>query len=98
MLACETGEGELWDLDPDPALAAVQHLDGLDVVADDDVGGRRDEVEAERLGDEGEGARHAQVALDHLQVVVLGDQLHVEGPRDVESVGNVAGDVADLGA
>ena len=48
-LACETGEGELWDLDPDPALEPVEDLDGLDVVADDDVGRRRDEVEAERL-------------------------------------------------
>ena len=94
--ACESGEGELGDLDPDPALAAVQDLDGLDLVADDDVGGGRDEVESERLGDKGEGARDAQVALDHLQVVVLGDQLHVEGARHVERVGDVAHDVPDL--
>ena len=40
MFACETGEGELGDLDPDPALEAVQDLDGLDLVADDDVGRR----------------------------------------------------------
>ena len=49
------------------------------------------------LGDEGEGARYAEVALDDLEVVVLGDQLHVEGASDVERVGDVAGDVADLG-
>ena len=97
IFACETGEGELGDLDPDPALAAVQDLDWLDFVADDDVCGRGDEVESERFGHEGEGARHAEVALDHLQVVVLGDQLHVEGACDVERVGDVSCDVADLG-
>ena len=54
----------------DPATA-VQHVHWLRPLAHAHARRHGNEVVTERLGDEREGARHAQVALDHLQLVVL---------------------------
>ena len=47
--------------------------------AHNDPGCQGNKVNIEGLGDEGEGARDTEVALNDLQLVVLGDQLKVEG-------------------
>ena len=70
-LTGQSGEGELGDLDPDPAPGAAEHIHRLDGCAHHHPGGRGDEVVIQRLGDERERARHAHVALDDLQQVVL---------------------------
>lgn len=54
------------------------------------------EVEVEGLGDEGERPGHSEVALDDFQLVVFGDQLHVERTVDLEGLGNFTGDLFDL--
>ena len=51
----------------------------------------------ERLADKGKGARHTQIALDHLQVIVLGDQLQIERSVDVERLANRRRDHLYLG-
>lgn len=43
----------------------------LHVLAHDHLAGQSHQVYPQGLGDEGEGAGHAHVALDHLQLVVL---------------------------
>ncbi|GIX61719.1 uncharacterized protein BcabD6B2_11540 [Babesia caballi] len=48
------------------------------------TGGLVNEVDVQSLGDEGESARSAQVALDDLDFVVLAEVLHVEGATDVQ--------------
>ena len=44
-----------------------------------DSGCHSNKVNIEGLGDKGEGARDAKIALNDLQLVVLGYQLEVEG-------------------
>ena len=58
--------------------------------------GLDDEVIARDLGDEGEAARGAQVALDDLHLVELGQILHVEGAGDPQRLGQRLGDLARL--
>ena len=43
---------------------------------------------AQSFGDEGEGSGDAKVALDNLELIVLGDELHVEGTGDDQSLGD----------
>eukprot|EP00754_Rhynchopus_humris_P032214 Rhum_TRINITY_DN15387_c0_g1::Rhum_TRINITY_DN15387_c0_g1_i3::g.154543::m.154543 len=54
-----------------------------------------DEVDVERLRHEGERPRRTQVALDDLDVVVLGQELGVDGTRDVERLHQLAHDLLD---
>ena len=75
----------------------MHDIHGLHLVADDHVGGGRDEVVPQRLRDERERAGNSEVALNDLEIIVLGDELHVEGSGDEEGVGDLAGDLADLG-
>ena len=75
----------------------MKDVNRLDLVAHNHIGGSRDEVVAERLGHEREGSRDAEVALNDLEIIVLGDQLHVEGARDKEGFGNLGRDLTDLG-
>ena len=70
-------EGELRNLDADLAVP-VEDVDRVNVVADDHVGRGGNEVVSERLGHKGEGAGDSEVAFNYLELVVLGDQLHVE--------------------
>mmetsp|Transcript_7752 Transcript_7752/g.19782 ORF Transcript_7752/g.19782 Transcript_7752/m.19782 type:complete len:385 (-) Transcript_7752:47-1201(-) len=77
--------------------AHVVHLEqvdrgGLHRLAHHDACGQVDEVDLERLRGEGEGARGAQVALDHLDPVVLGQELDVERTGDVEPLGDLERD------
>ena len=54
------------------------------------LSGEGDEVKVERLGDERERAARAQVALDHLDVVVAREELDVERPRDLQLLHDLA--------
>lgn len=93
---CQTRERELWHFDADFA-ASAQNVHRLDPLSDDDLRGHGDEVVVQRLRDERERARHAQVALDDFEHVVLGDQLHVEGTGHFQRRGDGFGDGSDLG-
>mmetsp|Transcript_10100 Transcript_10100/g.29756 ORF Transcript_10100/g.29756 Transcript_10100/m.29756 type:complete len:286 (+) Transcript_10100:75-932(+) len=79
----EAREGEHGRLDA--YVVDLQEVDGrgLHRLTHHHLSGQLNEVSLERLGDEREGARGAEVALDHLDAVVLGEELDVEGPRDV---------------
>ena len=56
-------------------------------------GGHGYEVKVEGFGHEGEGPGDTKVALYHFQLVVLGDQLHVEGAGHAESAADLPGDL-----
>mmetsp|Transcript_32049 Transcript_32049/g.83890 ORF Transcript_32049/g.83890 Transcript_32049/m.83890 type:complete len:384 (+) Transcript_32049:741-1892(+) len=96
--ADEAREREHRRLDADVVDVEQRDLRGHDVRACHDARGDLDEVDLERLGDEGEGARRAHVGLDHLDLVVLGEELQVERPRDVELLGDRAHDALDAAA
>lgn len=77
-------ETELRNLDSDVVLG---HLD-LGVRSDRDVehdlGGELDSVDVGHLGDKGSGPGGSKVALDHLDLVVLGHELDVVRTGDIE--------------
>ena len=92
----QSRKGELRRLDTH--VVYVKHRLGvrLDGAAQHHARSHRDEVELHDLRHEGEAARSAQVALDDLHVVVLGEELYVEGARDIQLAGDLLGYVADL--
>mmetsp|Transcript_32053 Transcript_32053/g.83928 ORF Transcript_32053/g.83928 Transcript_32053/m.83928 type:complete len:280 (-) Transcript_32053:494-1333(-) len=95
--ALQALEGEHRRLDAHEALLGPGALHRLELlVAAHGARGRLDEVHAEALGREREGARRTQVALDHLDGAVLGNELHVEGPGDLESLGHLVRNLLDL--
>ena len=51
------------------------------------------EVDAENLAHERQAARRAQIAFNHLDHVVLGDELHVERASDVQFPGELSGNL-----
>ena len=57
-------------------------------MAHDLPGGEVDEIDLEDLGHEGEAPGGPEVALDDLHLVVLGNELDVEGTGDVEGAGD----------
>lgn len=59
------------------AQGTEMDFDRLHWKAHNDPGCYGNKVDVQGLGDEGEGARDAKVALDDLQLVVLGDELEV---------------------
>ncbi|KAI3479544.1 hypothetical protein L1887_58356 [Cichorium endivia] len=63
----------------------------LDGQVEHDLGGHLNGVNTSDLADEGERSRGADVALDHLDVVVLGDELDVERTGDVKRSGDLGG-------
>mmetsp|Transcript_41668 Transcript_41668/g.98884 ORF Transcript_41668/g.98884 Transcript_41668/m.98884 type:complete len:215 (-) Transcript_41668:668-1312(-) len=66
------------------------------VEADDRKSRHPAEVHVQHLGAEGEGARRANVGLDHLEGPVGGSQhLHVEGPGDLEALRDAERDVLE---
>mmetsp|Transcript_52065 Transcript_52065/g.136855 ORF Transcript_52065/g.136855 Transcript_52065/m.136855 type:complete len:461 (-) Transcript_52065:504-1886(-) len=91
----EAREGEHGRLDADVLEVEQRDVGGRHLLAGHDARGELDEVDLERLGDKGEGARRAHVGLDHLDIVVLREQLQVEGARDRESLGDLARDALD---
>jgi hypothetical protein len=58
--------------------------------------GRKKKRKKTDLRDEGDGARRAQVCLDHADPIVLDEELGVEGARDVERGGDLAAVFDDL--
>mmetsp|Transcript_10115 Transcript_10115/g.33697 ORF Transcript_10115/g.33697 Transcript_10115/m.33697 type:complete len:556 (-) Transcript_10115:3592-5259(-) len=96
IAAGEAVEGELSHLYTHP-VGLTDRQRRRDSLGDahEDPGGYGDEGEVKGLGDEGEGAGGADVALDDLQLVVLGHELHVEGSRDEESLRYCKHDVPD---
>mmetsp|Transcript_17643 Transcript_17643/g.35857 ORF Transcript_17643/g.35857 Transcript_17643/m.35857 type:complete len:413 (-) Transcript_17643:174-1412(-) len=74
-------------------LLGVASVDLL--VANHRPGRELDEVEAEHLGGEGEGAAGAQVGLDHLDLAALGDELHVERAGHLQRLRHLARDLVD---
>ena len=57
-------------LDSDDALSPHE-ADGLHLLPHDDARRQGNQIHAQSLGDKRKGARDADVALDHLQLVVL---------------------------
>jgi len=53
------------------AATPVQHIDRLHTLPHDNPGCHGDEVMVKCLGDEREGPRHTNIALNHLELVVL---------------------------
>eukprot|EP00962_Isochrysis_galbana_P040190 scaffold14529_cov117-Isochrysis_galbana.AAC.11 len=93
--ALEPLEGEHRHLDADVVFRRL-HVHWLDLGADHRLGGHLDEVDPEHLGREGARARRAQVALNHLDLAVLCDELHVERAGDLERGGQLIGDFLHL--
>ena len=62
----------------------------LDRKTEHHLGCKINEVYLQNLAHEGERTRRAEVTLDYLDVVVLGQKLDVEGARDVEGLGDAA--------
>jgi len=91
----EAGEGELGGLDADAFDVESRAVHLVIRRIEHDAGGRFDEVAFEHLGNEGEATRGPQVALNHLDLVVLGQVLNVEGTADVKFLGNLAADFLD---
>mmetsp|Transcript_32322 Transcript_32322/g.72942 ORF Transcript_32322/g.72942 Transcript_32322/m.72942 type:complete len:353 (-) Transcript_32322:3441-4499(-) len=85
-------EGEHGGLDANVLEVEQRDLRGRAVRAHHHAGREIDEVDLERLGHEGEGARRSDVGFDDLDVVVLREELDVERARDVEGLGDLAGD------
>ena len=52
-----------------------------------DLGGDLGDRDADRLGDEGHGARGARIDLEDVDVAVLHGVLHVHQPADIERPG-----------
>mmetsp|Transcript_71718 Transcript_71718/g.154842 ORF Transcript_71718/g.154842 Transcript_71718/m.154842 type:complete len:1117 (-) Transcript_71718:111-3461(-) len=89
----QAGEGEDGHLRGDDVhLHGLDHR-GLHLHAEHDAGGELDEVHVVGLGDEGQGAGGAQVALDHHDLVVLAHELQVEGARDLQRPAELLADV-----
>ena len=82
--AVEPREGELRRLDADVVQFEDRSVDLAHRPSHDDPRGEVDEVELEDLRGEGERARGSQVALDDQDVVVLGHELDVERPVDLQ--------------
>ena len=74
----ESGERELRCLHADIIDVESRGIDGFDFLAEHDACGCVDEVMFENLADEGERAGSAEVAFNHLHVIVLGKILDVE--------------------
>lgn len=91
----ETTEGELGDLDADVVGRKVHRGVRLDGDTEHNVRRHLDSVDAGDLGDEGEGPRRANVALDDLDLVVFGDELDVVGSGDVEGSSDLGGGLLD---
>ena len=51
--------------------ASLQHVLWFGPLADGHLSRHGNEIMAERLGDEWEGPRHTQIALDHFQLIIL---------------------------
>ena len=87
---------ELWHFDTDPPNAhdAVDH--GR-TQAHGHLSGHRDEVVVQRFAHKRKRAGHTQIALDHFELVVLGDQLQIERAVDLESGRDRARYKLDLG-
>mmetsp|Transcript_25250 Transcript_25250/g.75010 ORF Transcript_25250/g.75010 Transcript_25250/m.75010 type:complete len:998 (+) Transcript_25250:65-3058(+) len=94
--ALEALEGEHRHLDADIVVGRLGRA-LVDRRANHRLGGGLDEVDAHHLGREGARARGAQVALDHLDLAVLCDELHVEGAGDLERRGELVRDLLNLG-
>mmetsp|Transcript_7284 Transcript_7284/g.23990 ORF Transcript_7284/g.23990 Transcript_7284/m.23990 type:complete len:641 (-) Transcript_7284:2227-4149(-) len=93
--ADEPREGEHGCLDADVLVVEQRDAHRGRVVADHHLGRELDEVGLERLGREGEGARRAHVRLDHLDLVILCEQLQVERAADLELGRDLARDALD---
>ena len=77
--AAEAREAELRGLDADVVEVEGALVGLVDVFAEHDACGEVDKVDFEHFRHEGEATRGTQVALDHLDIVVLGEELDVEG-------------------
>ncbi|KAH8720481.1 hypothetical protein HC256_000873 [Beauveria bassiana] len=100
--ACEARPGKLRHLGGKVvALDGHKVRRGGHVLAGESLCGHLDEVDAEHLGDKGERARRAEVALDDLEkrltaVGAVGlDNLHVEGTGYLPGLGDLLGDIFD---
>mmetsp|Transcript_61846 Transcript_61846/g.162451 ORF Transcript_61846/g.162451 Transcript_61846/m.162451 type:complete len:473 (-) Transcript_61846:1927-3345(-) len=97
--AAEAQEGEHGDLARDEVEVHDVDLRGLHVLAEHHARRELDEVHVQGLGDEGDRARRAHVALDDLHAAhgaaaaLLRQELHVEGARDVQRLAQLRGDV-----
>ena len=67
-----------------------------DALAEHDPAGELGERQADRLGDERDGARGARVGLDHVQLAGGDGVLDVEQPDDADRERDLAGGGADL--
>mmetsp|Transcript_12100 Transcript_12100/g.28762 ORF Transcript_12100/g.28762 Transcript_12100/m.28762 type:complete len:364 (-) Transcript_12100:108-1199(-) len=83
----------LQPLEGEHGSLATNELDvnGVDVLRADrdpqhDLRGDLDEVHVERLGNEWEGSRRTQIALNNLDLVILAQELDVERPRNLQRV------------
>ena len=92
----ETSKGEHGSLDADVVNVKKGDAVGLDLETAHRLGGKRDEVVVEGLTDEREGSACSEVALNDLDVVVLGHELDVEGTGDLKGAGDHAGISLDL--
>ena len=63
--------------------------------AEHDLRGQLDEVDLKHLAHEREAARGTEVALDDLDVIILGQELDVEGAADSKFAGNLTGNLLD---
>ena len=88
-------EREHWRLDADVIEVEERDLRRVDHRARHDARGDLDEIDLERLRDEGEGARGTDVRLDDLDLVVLREELEVERAREVELLRDSAADALD---
>ncbi|GKT45601.1 LOW QUALITY PROTEIN: uncharacterized protein ColSpa_05782 [Colletotrichum spaethianum] len=95
--ARETRETELGNLDTDAVGGDGGRGVGLERPASDGLGGHLDHVDTHDLGDEGEGSGGTDVALNDLDVVVLGNELNVERTSDVQGSTNLASGLLDSG-
>ena len=91
----ESGEGELGCLDADKVKLEGRLCRWVYFFTEHRPDRVIDEVFLEDLRDEGEGTGCSQVALDHLDVIVTGDELNVVRSRDVESFCDQTGDLLD---
>ncbi|GKT92902.1 LOW QUALITY PROTEIN: hypothetical protein Ct61P_10752 [Colletotrichum tofieldiae] len=91
----QTRETELGNLDTDAVGGDGGRGVGLEGPAGDGLGGHLDHVDTHDLGDEGEGSGGTNVALNDLDVVVLGNELDVVRASDVQGSANLAGGLLD---
>ncbi len=67
-----------------------------DALAEHDATGELGQGQADRLGDERDGARGARVGLDHIQAAIMDRVLRVHQAHDADAERDVARGGADL--